>query len=531
MNGRLFSQAIGVLGDKYYMEAAAYQPRREKRPGLRLVTRIVIAAALLLALSITAYAAYQVLLKDYFVTSQTLTDAIREDMGGELSPRATISMVGYQGTAEYAAYTEWESWLAKYYAEHPRNNSTWHETPDNYCYYYNAFYQAQAEKLDEIITKYGVRLHESRASADAEEVYAMLGTEPFLADAYGGGSGYIYNDGTFSLDFNKFQGDVCETGSIFLSVKGTVTMISATIDPTEDYEEWSYQTASGPVVDLVLTGLNAHIFYETGSAYIHVGSQRLDWSQAGGNIPHTRQSLQALADNVNFGTLARVFDDGASFDLSQALVEQEERNEQKAQQRNERQRQGMQRDYDISLEVLQKLGVYGPVPLPEGYARSPHDWPDLDKTDTIYGAVCDGFQTEWGGTVIADRVIAAFGNAATGEGLELYYTRYYTDESRTASATAEKFEAARAYYGAFEGFQPCQVNGCPGFYYPETHDSIYGTIFDPGVMWLDGEHDLLFVLDMQDYSYFDPQTGQIVHSEEPFTPDELIALAATVTAE
>lgn len=112
----------------------------------------------------------------------------------------------------------------------------------------------------------------------------------------------------------------------------------------------------------------------------------------------------------------------------------------------------------------------------------------------------------------------------------MIYTRYYTGEDRAVSATTEQFDAAKAYYAAFEGFQERQVNGCPSFYYPEIHGED-GTIYAPGVMWLDEANDLVFVLDMLDATYFDVQTKETIFLGDPFEPDELIALAATVTAE
>lgn len=500
-------------------------PVRRKRHSSRLAVRLAIAAALVLGLSVTAYAVYQAMMEDYLVETPTQLDAVIEDLGGDTDPGTTLSLVGYQGTPEYEAYTEWEAWRAEHYGEHTSDNSLWHETPDNYYELYGAAWQDQADALDQIAAKYGVRLHESRAIADAEDIYDLLGSEAFLSDEYAGSSGYIYNDGSFMLDFIKYRDNVYDNNDIFVSVKGTFTMASAVIDTTGGYEEWSYQTASGPMVDLVLTPVNSHIFFETESAHIHVGSVRMTPEAT---VPHTRESLEALADSVDFTELAKVFGEGASFELTQAVEELDRRYEQEAKEREERLQRGLAEDNATSLEVVEEMGSYGLVPIPEGYERSDFYWDGMEPL-AAEGRREDGSRTIWGTTVSENVVYTSYGNDA-GEGMLLCYTRYYTDESRTAIATAEQFEAARTYYGAFEGFRECQVNGCPGFYFPSVQDES-GGVWDPGVMWLDEVHDLVFVLYMMDGSYFDEQTGEVIFTGDPFTPEELITLAATVTEE
>ena len=506
-----------------FLRRSAPVRRRARTP--RIVW-IGIAAALILGLSVTVYAVYQALVKDYIVETPTLLDAVMEDIGMNPDSGASLSLVGYQGTPEYEAYAAWEAWQAEHYGEYPMDNSNWHETPDNYYEFYGAVWQEQADALDEITARYGVRLHENMAITDAEEIYGLLGTEPFISDGYEDGSGYIYNDGTFKLDFSRDRDGVTDSGSIFVSVKGTITDISGDIDIDGGYEEWNYQTASGPVVDLVLSPLNAHIFYETGSAYVHVNATRMDQSHTEGMVSHTRGSLESLADSIDFGALSRVFGAGACFDLAGELEALDAANEQQNLATGERLQREAEEDYSHSLEVVERLGVYGPVPLPEGYAVGPFAWADLEQTVTAHGESYDSTMTPWGTTVSEDRIDRSYANAA-GEGFHLSYTRYYTDESRTASAAAEQFTAAQTYYTVFEGYRSCQVNGCPGFYFPVVQNTD-GIIYDPGVLWLDESHDLVFVLDMR-VSYFDTQTKQTVFPGDPFTPEELIALAATVT--
>ena len=310
------SRVTSILQERGILSTSL--PQR-KRKSSRFVTRLVIAALFVVTLSVAAYAVYQAQLKDYFVTTPQLIDKVLEDIGQNASSMETLSLNGYQGTPEYAACTEWESWLAEHHAEFPLDDSLEHETPDNYYEFYDAAYQEQAEQLDKIIKKHGVRLHESCIYANTDEIYAMLGTGPFISDEYEDGTGYIYNDGTLKLDFAKIENGLYDLNSIFVGVKGTITMIYSPIDISSGYEEWSYQTSSGQTVDLVITPTNSHILFETESAYIHVSSVRVQQATMDNPHPqnpnHTRDSLEALADSIDFGRLAEVYD-GTSINIS-----------------------------------------------------------------------------------------------------------------------------------------------------------------------------------------------------------------------
>ena len=93
MTSRLFFEAMGEVSDQFYMEAAEYQvepSKTSKRRILRLFVRVAVAAILIAALTVTAYAVYQALLKDYFLhpASADTTQPTPKNM--------MISLVGYQ---------------------------------------------------------------------------------------------------------------------------------------------------------------------------------------------------------------------------------------------------------------------------------------------------------------------------------------------------------------------------------------------------------------------------------------------------
>ena len=254
-------------------------PRR--RRGCRAL--IAAAAAVMAAvLGVTAYAVYQASLKDYIIQpspaietgTEPAPEPDAEAAEADAQPvqaKARLSLVGYQGTPEYEAYAEWsawhdENWDLDRFSELGVDDS-YYEVPENYALLYDAHFRDQAEKLDEIMEKYGLTpLEELHVIYAPEEVYDYLGTAPFLPDGSRGG-GYVYDDGTFELEAIDFGTDSL-SGTLYASVKGSFSMVTGFVP--QDYEEWSYTTASGQTLDLVMGTDGSLMLLETDGAYIHL---------------------------------------------------------------------------------------------------------------------------------------------------------------------------------------------------------------------------------------------------------------------
>ncbi len=306
MNGKLFLEAMGRVDDRYYMEAAAYQSKRS-RPVLRLTVRLAVAAALLAACTVTAWAVYQAAFRDYFL----------DPVPTEPAPSAVrLSMVGYQGTPEYLALQEWLDWqeehpVENYLAPDGGDDNADYAWPD-YHPFYGAYYTEQGRALDAILEKYDLEPHRNMASASAEDVCAALGTGPLLPAGFSGG-GYLYDDGTVDLQvYNEKAG--CGL-TLFAAVKGTLTDIYGFTGA--DYEEWSHTVPTGQTVDLVLDGRGQGIvLFETAGAYIYVRAYH-DFPD---RSPVTRDELEALADGINFAALEDRFDASAHPETARAVA-------------------------------------------------------------------------------------------------------------------------------------------------------------------------------------------------------------------
>lgn len=260
--------------------------RTKKRPRRlrRAVRTALIAAALAAFMGVTAYAAYEFFIDKYVIDQPAYyeTEAQKEDR-----TTARISVTGYQGTPEYAAYTEWEAWQSDWWEEAREQDpwkergvdDSWHETPDNYAYLYRAYFQDQADALDTIVEKYGLTLHQDMAPYyQSKDLYEALGTEPFFGEPVAqlaedrDVGGYVYDDGSFKAEFDEdLSGDRTVDIQMFVNAKGSFATISGAVELSEDGEAWQYTTASGKSVDLYLSPNGAEIMTESEGAYMEVG--------------------------------------------------------------------------------------------------------------------------------------------------------------------------------------------------------------------------------------------------------------------
>ncbi len=399
--------------------------RRPRRLG-RMVRTGLVAAALIAALGVTAYAVYEMFI-DKYVIEQPFE--LETDEEAAERPTTRISLTGYQGTPEYQAYTEWEAWQRGWLERTMENDpwqargvdDSWHETPDNYALLYGASFQDQADALDAIVEKYGLTLHQDMAVYyQSKDLYEALGTEPFFDDSidpiapnYDVG-GYIYDDGSFKAEFQELlSGDRRVDMSMFVNAKGSFATISGFAELSGDGEAWQYTTVSGETVDLYMAPNSAEIMTESAGAYMELGvnagsapsydpatdpsldeehkafimenilqnepdlteaEQEAAWQEyydgyvrnKRENLPPaiTREDLETVADSVDFAILAARFDGTAHPETADALMALQEREN----ARNEAITAAAAERQAQSADVIAQLGRYAFSTLPETYA-------------------------------------------------------------------------------------------------------------------------------------------------------------------
>ena len=483
---------------------------------------------------------------------------------------ARISLTGYQGTPEYLAFTEWEGLQEKWWAE---NEALWqergvddsyHETPDNYWAFYGAVTQDQAEALDAIMAKYGLTPHTTMATFNkTETLYDALGTEPFYTDAVAGASnGYIYDDGTFKDEGRRVvlsDGRAVDM-TVFVSAKGSFSNISGTIDLSQGYDEWSYTTASGVTVDLILTANEAGILAETDGAYIDVSlaagsapsydpatdpqlseEQRsfylegisqtrpdmteaemdAEWESYRESYTKRQQAflppavteaeVESIADCIGFDVLAERFDGTAHPETGEkvtALRQQMFAETETARVEAEQAEADIQ---ETTRTVLDELGSYT-ADMPEGYANVF----TVGHRQQDHGMV-------WTALDVYDQMSLGWFSQSAMASINLDYYRFYTDEDRTGSATEDAFHDAVAYFVG-KDYPLTEINGCQGFVLAENGMTAQA-------VWYDEARDLLFWLEGYDAGLDTEQTLALAESVVEGTPSEATQAETAALAE
>ena len=530
--------------------------RRPERLG-RAVRTGLIAAALAAFLGVTAYAAYELFIDKYVIDQPAYyeTEAQAQDR-----TTARISLTGYQGTPEYAAYTEWEAYMNDWWEKAREHDpwkergvdDSWHETPDNYAGLYGASFQDQADALDAIVEKYGLTLHQDEAPYyQSTDLYEALGTEPFFGESVAklsedrDVSGYVYDDGSFKAEFDvDLSGERTVSMQMFVNAKGSFATISGVAEMTEDCEAWQYTTKSGRSVDLYLAPNSAELMAEIEGAYIsvsaHAGSapsydpaadprlseeekrsyledclrndpdmteaeQEAAWQELydwevevqRSMLPTaiTKEDLQTIADSIDFAVLADRFDGTAHPETADMLPVLKAR---EAERFTRPSADEISEQEAASREVIAQWDIFQLTP-PAGYEDA-----------FLSGHRLDGHALEWTDQPSGDVVTRQY-MGGNGAGLiELSWYRFYADEERTNSTTAEALAEAREFYEK-QGYSvsELEVNGCEGSVFSDEAQEVRAAWYDP-------ERDLLFILAAYDVD---------------LDADSVAELAATVTAQ
>lgn len=284
---------LGQVDEKYIAEAAPNKKRGRKHFGRKLA---VVAACLciVLGISVVAYAANWFGLRDLLLPIITGTSINTEE-------DAKISLAGYQGSPEWQALAEWQAFISEY-----DPNGTIYEATDGRldaslarysCYL--VYSREMADKMDEITTKYGLKLHTT--SFDLQEQPELL---ELLGHFMGDNDGYyiyMYEDGTFQMDGTVDFADIGAWDYTLLrTVRGTFHDSMLDIGDVSQYQETLYKTASTVPVTLALGENSALILANLEDCFVTV------------HIPHgttngiTQAHLEILADSINFAALSTV---------------------------------------------------------------------------------------------------------------------------------------------------------------------------------------------------------------------------------
>ncbi len=214
-----------------------------------------------------------------------------------------IGLSGYQGSPEAQALAEWQAFLSAYDTDNAIVEEIGNgplEIDENRYGLYGVYTQDMADKLEEIIQKYGLKLHTDVDIVSQEELVFRLGGD-FMQDEFIKCWAYIYEDGSFQFDGDiKLQGHGTFGYQFGRRVKGTFDETILNIGDVSDYEEFGYTASCGEAVRLALGTSKALIYMDSESCFIFMNI--LD----GKNSGVTEDVLKDIADSIDFAFLKNV---------------------------------------------------------------------------------------------------------------------------------------------------------------------------------------------------------------------------------
>lgn len=271
------------------------------------------AAALMAALSGLAMADNFLGLRDVLLPEKGSVNVLDEDgavVPGETALRDLISLSGYQDTPESRALAEWQAFLEAYDRDGAiirqiGNSPTGFERDYGL---YQVYTQEMADKLEEIVSRYRLKLHGSMETV-LPTVWPLAVGKDFLREGNTAWSGYIYENGTF-----RYDGEAALDGygiveyQFSRNVRGSFDEVVLNIGDLTDFQEWGYRTADGTTVALGLGGRSRSLIIadlEDSFVLVNVlAGEEADDTFSSGAIG--REELEALADSFDFSTLSPV---------------------------------------------------------------------------------------------------------------------------------------------------------------------------------------------------------------------------------
>ncbi len=297
--------------------------RTVKPKSIKRLISIAAAAALIMALGITALATHLFGLRDMVIGGDT--DA--SNVSGAAAPVSDetalhgsdseptdqnvdlIAMQGYPDSNEYKASEAWNIFCKNYDTDHSILNIVGNN-PNEYTEKYPMYLvysQEMAEKLEEIIAKYRLTLHTSITIAEnAEELIRLAQVGKFLGKASGGGvntvySGYVYNDRTFHYDGQAVLANSSVIEYQFGNyVKGTFSEPCLNIGNADTYQQWQYTTKSGVKVSLALSETKSLVITDRENSFVIVNVLAGTGDSGFGSSSITAEDLQSFADMFDF---------------------------------------------------------------------------------------------------------------------------------------------------------------------------------------------------------------------------------------
>ena len=273
--------------------------RRKKRNRMALVVLVAVMMLMLMGCTFGLIKLFQMKLGDYPYREPN----VNGETEGKVSTGQFISLQGLTGSAEYLATKEWQDFLRSYDRDGAIVQAIGNEPTGVSVKYalYQVYTEEMAEKLEEIISKYDLKIHSEMNVVDQQELDRLVGGS-FVGDALSRGWAYIYEDGTF-----QFDGDIELRGTNYLlqfrrSVRGTFEEAVLNVGKVDEYKEYQYTTQDNHTIMLELGPAKGLVVGNFEDCVITVNLL------AGAEDGITVDDLKRLAEEIDFNLLKQVIE-------------------------------------------------------------------------------------------------------------------------------------------------------------------------------------------------------------------------------
>lgn len=237
-----------------------------------------------------------------------------EDMVIEETKEEGVAEIafGIPESNEWKASKEWTEFFYEYWEtdeyldacnridENLRNgieDDTFSQYPESY----NIITQKMADKLEEILKKYNLKMEGKYVIVDSyEKMLSQMKIENFVTKPENIDMPFAvtYEEGNWHGDFNLVSegGGLCG-GQISVSHKGVLDSLSLNLGNLSDYEEWNYINTNGDSLNLMINPETdrSYIFYEGAQDFVVIN---LDSAL-------TKERLEKTADALEFSKISK----------------------------------------------------------------------------------------------------------------------------------------------------------------------------------------------------------------------------------
>ena len=284
--------------DRKYIEEAENDVFSAHRP-LKKIT--LIAAVITLMMFLMGCAWVVMRLQHMTTDAPPFTDYWGEE-------RSIISLQGFEGSKNYEAFQEWQTFLDSYDQDRSIlnvSNDFYLECPEAY-YSYECYSWEMVDKIREICEKYDLEpLGKPWVFRRSEHLFEAVGIETVFSGTAtpkdSPFSGYCFNDGTFEM-----EGDITLTGQWNYTVGYSLRSVQKTsfdgvyssVGDLDTYEQWEYTMKDGTTVLLALQD-EGRVIVDKEDCFVVVTAFGTP-EDVFAPIPHDRAFLEAFCEAFDF---------------------------------------------------------------------------------------------------------------------------------------------------------------------------------------------------------------------------------------